>query len=334
MKHVKNKRAIIVGLFIFFAIAIFIAGVFTLGGQRKAFGKSLTLRAVFDDVSGLKVGDNVWLSGVKIGTVKKISFTEDLRVEVFMTIDREVQHLIRHGAKAKISSEGFIGNKLIVIYGGKNADQQIANNQLLDVEKYVTTDEMMATLQANNQNLLVITQNLKTLSSEIITGKGAISALLHDSSIVTSLRSTLNNFDGTAKNSRRLIASLNNFSSQLNEFSAKLNQNGTLVNDLLTDTTVFNSIRGTVSLIRESAYNASELSNSLKDASYELYNKNSPAGVLLKDSAVANDLRITIKNLQSSSQKLDENLEALQHNFLLKGYFKKKEKNAVKDSAR
>ena len=58
----------------------------------------------------------------------------------------------------------------------------------------------------------------------------------------------------------------------------------------------------------------------------KLNNNNTPVGVLLNDEDAAADIRVTLHNLQTSSIKLDENLEALQHNFLLRGFFKKKAK--------
>jgi phospholipid/cholesterol/gamma-HCH transport system substrate-binding protein len=49
--------------------------------------------------------------------------------------------------------------------------------------------------------------------------------------------------------------------------------------------------------------------------------------MLLNDAQTAESLKAVIKNLQSSTQKLDENMEALQHNFLFRGYFRKKNKS-------
>jgi phospholipid/cholesterol/gamma-HCH transport system substrate-binding protein len=57
-----------------------------------------------------------------------------------------------------------------------------------------------------------------------------------------------------------------------------------------------------------------------------LNNPSTPAGVLLNDAQTAESLKAVIKNLETSTQKLDENMEALQHNFLLRGFFKKKKK--------
>ena len=55
-------------------------------------------------------------------------------------------------------------------------------------------------------------------------------------------------------------------------------------------------------------------------------------GRLINDSEIAENIDNTILNLRKSSKGLDENMEAAKSNFLLKGYFNKKEKAAQKDS--
>jgi phospholipid/cholesterol/gamma-HCH transport system substrate-binding protein len=55
-------------------------------------------------------------------------------------------------------------------------------------------------------------------------------------------------------------------------------------------------------------------------------------GVLLADTAFARKMQLTMKNIQQASIKLDENMEALKHNFLTKGYFKKKAKQEKKEA--
>ena len=48
-------------------------------------------------------------------------------------------------------------------------------------------------------------------------------------------------------------------------------------------------------------------------------------GRLIQDKTMANNIDKTLLNLKESSKGLNENMEAAKHNFLLRGYFKKKE---------
>src|SRR5687768_10277257 len=174
MTQMNNKKAVTVGIFIFLGLLILVAGVLTLGGQKNSFQKKITVRAIFDDVGGLQTGNNVWFSGVKIGTVKKMTFHGGSQVEVIMNIDEKNQQYIRKNAKAKISSEGFIGNKLVVIYGGSMEAPPVVDEDILGVEKAASTDEMLATLQENNKNLLDITTDFKVISKRLTNGEGSV----------------------------------------------------------------------------------------------------------------------------------------------------------------
>src|SRR3954467_6320934 len=170
MKATKNSRPVIVGIFILLGIAILVVAVFTLGGQKKTFVKGYTVNAVFDDVNGLQPGNNVWLSGVKIGTIRRISFYNNTRVLVSMNLDKSIAPHIHRDAFAKIGSESFIGNKIVVIYGGTPNAPEVPENGFLTVEKALSTDSMLATLQSNNQNLLAITKSFKSISRKIDSG--------------------------------------------------------------------------------------------------------------------------------------------------------------------
>lgn len=319
MKTVQNKRAIIVGIFISVALAILIVTVFTLGGQRKTFVRKIPVKVVFDDVGGLKEGDNVWFAGVKIGTVKKVDLTGGSHVDVTLNIEKSAQPYIRKDARVKLSSNGLLGNKIVVITAGSAAALEVRENDYLVQEKVESTEDMLSTLQANNKNLLEITENLKIVTAKISRGEGTIGSLLNDSSLIVGLRRTVSNFKTVSVNSGRVIANLENF-------TAQLNKEGTSINELLNDTIVFNNLRLTVTELREAAYTANKFTDNIRAASSHLNDSDNVLSILLNDPQAAAQLKITLANLQSGSKKLDENLEALQHNFLFRGFFKKKKR--------
>ncbi|MDQ6813136.1 MAG: MlaD family protein, partial [Bacteroidota bacterium] len=328
MKSNKNTRSFVVGIFIFLGIAIFIVTVLTLGGQQKTFQKSIVVKAVFDDINGLQKGNNIWFSGVKIGTVKKISFVGDSRVEVDMNIDEASKQYIRKNAKARISSDGLIGNKIIVLYAGASKSPSVENGDLLGVEKASNPDEMMATFQANNQNLFAITTDVKGISKRITEGKGTVGKLLNDETLVNDLHATMLRLKQASVNAERLSATVATF-------AAKLQRKGTLANDLVSDTTIFNRLRATAAQIESVSKNASIVVDNLNNTSSQLgnslNNKSTPVGMLLNDEDAAADIRVILSNLQAGSQKLNDDLEAVQHNFLLKGFFKKKAKRETEE---
>src|SRR5215203_2191750 len=326
MKQTNNKKAVVVGIFIFLGLLILVAGILTLGGQKNSFQKKLTVKAIFDDVGGLQTGNNVWFSGVKIGTVKKMTFHGGSQVEVIMNIDQRNQQYIRKNAKAKISSEGFIGNKLVVIYGGSMQAPPVEENDALGVEKAISTDEMMSTLQENNKNLLDITTDFKTISKRITNGEGSVGKLLTDESLANNLETTVNGLRQASANAQQLTASLSGYASQLQK-------EGSLTNDLITDTVIFNRLRSTVAQLQQTSKTASDIADNFKEVSAKITSNNSPVGVLLNDPQAAADLKATLSNLNSGTEKLDENMEAMQHNFLFRGYFKKKDKAEAKAQA-
>jgi len=324
MKATKNSRPVIVGIFILLGIVILVVAVFTLGGQKKTFVKGYNVNAVFDDVSGLQAGNNVWLSGVKIGTVKHISFYNNTKVLVSLNLDKSIASHIHRDAFAKIGSESLIGNKIVVIYGGTPTAPQIPENAFLNVEKALSTDEMLATLQSNNQNLLAITSSFKSISRKIDSGSGTIGYLLNNETMakklntsMNSLQATMNNFQAASQTSKAVLASLE-------AFTARLNTEGSLANKLATDTTLFNVLKGTLTQLRDVTTTASQITDNLKAASDRLHDTANVPGVLLNDVQAGSALKNTIMNLENGSEKLNDDLEAVQHNFLLKGYFKKK----------
>ena len=76
------------------------------------------------------------------------------------------------------------------------------------------------------------------------------------------------------------------------------------------------------------AANAEVISQQLAEVMYKVNGGQGTLGRLIQDTTIANNLDQTIENLKTSSKGLDENMKAAKHSFLLKGYFKKKAKEA------
>jgi len=86
--------------------------------------------------------------------------------------------------------------------------------------------------------------------------------------------------------------------------------------------------------LQVTASNAELVTGQLAEIMFNINSGNGTLGRLIQDSTIAENLSQTMYNLKTSSISLDENMEAAKHNFLLKGYFKKKEKAALDSIAK
>lgn len=333
MSTESNKRSVVVGIFVLLGLLIFVAGVFILGGQQKRFTKNIRIIAVFKDVAGLKAGNNVWFSGVKIGTVKRVSFFGTAQVEVDMNIEESSQTYIRKDANATISSDGLIGNKIVVITGGTTSHPEVEEGDRLRTQEALSSDQVLETLQENNRNLLRVTNDFKALVGNIRRGKGTVGAVLTDSVIADDFKKAMRNLERASDNTVKVTGSVS-------QFAAKLNTKGSLANELVTDTAVFRRLSRSAAKLESIAGSAGQTVGSLdqtarnlNQASEKLNNTNSPLGVLLTDQETAANLRTTLRNLNQGSALLSEDLKAAQNNFLLRGYFKKRAKEEAKRKA-
>lgn len=326
MENNKNKHSVIVGIFVLVGIIILIVTVFTLGGQKSTFERKFKVNAVFENVGGLKVGDNVWLSGVKVGVIKNIDFDKNASVLITMNIENKVKSIIHKDSKVKVSSDGLMGNRIIIIYGGTPGSPLITSNDSLFPEKVAGTNDLIETLETSSNNLITITGNLKDITNNILAGKGTLAMLLNDSTVPQDIKQTIAGLKRSASNFKTTSAQSEIMMQNLVDFSAKLQTPGTLVNDLVSDTVIFNDLKSGIAQLKKTIDTVSVFSYNIKKASDALNENNNPVSVLLYNDTVALHLKQLTANLDSASHKLNEDLEAIQHNFLFRGYFKKKQK--------
>ncbi len=82
--------------------------------------------------------------------------------------------------------------------------------------------------------------------------------------------------------------------------------------------------------LKVTADNAEIITGELSELLVKINDGEGSLGKLINDKSMAKNLNNTLENIESSTEKLDQNMEAAKHNFLLRGYFKKKQREKEK----
>jgi phospholipid/cholesterol/gamma-HCH transport system substrate-binding protein len=326
METQEVKQDIKLGIFVLIGVILFIISLFFIGSERNIFAKTFEISAIFKNIEGLKAGDNVWLSGVKIGTVKSTQIVKEGKVVVTLSLKDKQNEFIRRDATAFIGSDGLVGNKIVVIRPGK-ATQIINDNDTINSFSPPDTQELFNIAKDVGDNTKVLTTDLKTIASKIRHGEGVVGELLNDGPLAQDFRKVVSSLKQTGTNTARA-------SSDLSALLAEIKHGNGLLPTVISDTTMAIKFEQAIANVKKVSDNASAMANNLQEVTKKMNSQNNAIGVLLADSVFAGKLKTTMDNAQSASYKLDEDMEALQHNFLLRGYFKKKRKAQAAEAAR
>jgi phospholipid/cholesterol/gamma-HCH transport system substrate-binding protein len=331
--HSFANRTFVIGGLILFA-----GGLFLIADRHNLLRPNLDVYTEFDRLNGLQRGAKVRVSGMDAGEVleTQVPSQPDGQFRLKLRIDQKFRVLVRRDSIAFIKTPGLGGGSFVEIQKGTQHSPELPSGGTIPgTEPFELSDliqlggDVLRTVQTNISALQASTERAlrsidlavnhtdrtviaegaelqKLLSSarqtsdeagktfaEVEQGRGTIGKLLKDPALAEMVEQTVRNARESTVN--------------LNEASARLN--------VTADDFQKRDLLGRVQAMLE---NSRQLTETLNRAVAKL--TNSP----LADESTATDLRDTIANARAAMVNLAENTEALKHNFLVRGFFKKR----------
>lgn len=320
LSHIK------LGAFVLAGLILLITLLYMLGRNVSWFGSKYQLRARVENAQGLVSGNNVRYAGIQAGTVKDIIIIDDTTLEVVMFIDHKMLTVIRSNALVSIGTDGLVGNKVINITPVKRSARLAVNGDVLAVKRAIDTDAMLETLNATNQDVSAIAADMRAVVRKL-NENNAIWTLLGDKQIPMGIHASVERLRLTMQKADQVVDNVNEL------IKDTRNGKGT-AGMLISDTTIGSGLKQAASHIAIAGKRVDSLFGKVNTMVLQLQQLTDTGKnlmhTLLNDSAAARNLSATLENVRQGTEKFNMSMEALQHNFLLRGYFRKLEKNAKK----
>ena len=101
-----------------------------------------TINAEFENVSGVKVGAEVQIAGVAIGSVTQLNLNKYGLAMATLQIDKDI-HLAKD-SMASVKSQGIIGDKIIQITPGGDEEMYQEGDVIVDTESSVDLESLIS----------------------------------------------------------------------------------------------------------------------------------------------------------------------------------------------
>ena len=249
-----------VGLLISLALAVLFLTVFFAGSIERIFSPKIDIRAQIGDVKGLRKGAPVWLSGVEIGSVKRIKLHKDFGALVTLSIRKSALSFIKKGAHASVLTMGLLGDKYVELSGGDPEARPVEPGEMIEGMAQVEMKDVMETSVHSIQRLNDLIKRFDHLVAMIEKGEGTVAKLLSDPSLYHNLSGAsktlsltleeMRNARGTVKRlieDPALYESMLAAASSVEDFGKKLNEGSGTLRKLIEDPSLYERLLSTAS---------------------------------------------------------------------------------------
>ncbi|HEU4574899.1 MAG TPA: MlaD family protein [Chitinophagaceae bacterium] len=314
------------GIFVMAGLLFLVVLLYMIGKDQNLFGSNIRIKTRLSHASGIVAGNNVRYAGIQVGTVKSVALLNDSTVEITMLIDEKIKANIHKNAIVSIGTEGLIGNKIVNILPGKGTAAAIEEGDMLEAKRLISTDEMMETLAQSNNNIAIISEELKQTVKRI-NASSALWKLLNEETLPDKIKAS-------AKNIEQATVKANIFLTDLDALITDVQNGKGSVGAILKDTAFAVQLREALTKLNIVGSQAEQLVTQVDSLAtslqQEVNNGQGTVHALLKDTAIAKKLNASLTNIENGTNAFAENMEALKHNFLLRGYFRRQEKRQQK----
>lgn len=211
---------------------------------------------------------------------------------------------------------------IINIIPGRGISAPIQPNDIIQSFNKVRTEDMLKTLSITNENAAILTSDLIKITKEISAGKGTVGLLLNDAEVAQDLKETIHYLKMTSQGTTSSIENLN-------KIITSLNQKDNLIG-VINDTVVASKIKNIVINLEKSSKKIDLVVDNLNTTIDNAKNGKGVINYLSNDPKLVQKIDSTMININEASIRLNQNLEALKHNFFFRGYFKKQAKKITK----
>ena len=297
-----------VGVFVLGGLILFTVGLFMIGDRQMAFAKKFTVYTEFKKITGLQPGAIVRVSGAKAGSITEIlppnRPSEKFRVKLEIT--ENLHQLVRTDSIATIETEGLVGGSYLGIGTGTDAAPPVtANATIAGKEPFDIADLM----QQMGDTIKRVNETFDDMKADV---QGTVLAV---GNTVDNANALIIDVSADLK---QMAASGATLSSDAARIAEGIRSGKGTIGKLVNDDELYNRVSAIAKQTDETTEHARQLVKSARETL---------EGLQSKDGAVQGmtaSVKQTMDDTRQSMASFAENMEALSHNFLLRGFFNKR----------